>query len=156
MGWFKIKEGGRALDHRGQGEHSAVHAEATPRRSYLRADVAHGQGRTNGGGGTGEVGGGITFERNVASDEVYDSEDKDETRRALFENFDGYRDLGRDFAETCAAAAAAVAADAERLEKALRDADWSPPSSPQHDDENTSPEFHPFSPPPKPVQQLRS
>ena len=156
LGWFKIKEGDQALDHRGPGENSAVHAEATPRRSYLRADVAQGQGRTNGGGVTVVVGGEITFHRNFAGDEVYDSEDEDETRRALFENFDGYRDLGRDFAETCAAAAAAVAADAERLEKALRDADWSSPLSPQNDDENRSPEFHPFSPTPKRVSKRGS
>jgi hypothetical protein len=137
LGWFKILEGDQLIDARGPGDAPSVRAEATPRRSRLEDRPETGPGVT-----VVACGGRVfsadfslpsflSFLVDAAAEDSDDDYDDDETtRRALFENFEGYGSLGADFAATAAAAAAAVAADAERLERALRDADWTAPLSP--------------------------
>ena len=132
LGWFKVLEGDQPLDARGPGDAPSVRAEATPRRSRL-ADWDCAADRAP--GVTVAACGERLFSAAFPAwrrepDDGSGADDDDETRRALFENFEGYGSLGLDFAATAAAAAAAVAADAERLERALREADWTAPLSP--------------------------
>ena len=122
LGWFKILEGDQLIDARGPGDAPSVRAEATPRRSRLEDRPETGPGVT-----VVACGGRVfsadfslpsflSFLVNAPAEDSDDDYDDDETtRRALFENFEGYGSLGADFAATAAAAAAAVAADAERL-----------------------------------------
>ena len=130
LGWFKVLEGDQPLDARGPGDAPSVRAEATPRRSRL-ADCAADRAPGVTVAACGERLFSAAFPaRRRDPDDGSGADDDDETRRALFENFEGYGSLGADFAATAAAAAAAVAADAERLERALREADWTAPLSP--------------------------
>lgn len=137
LGWFKITEGDQPDDHRGPGDKPTVHRKATPRRLHLKGSNTE---CARFGDITLSAFGDVVYANDFPQkflDKIYqrffdkgeyDSEDEDDaTRRALFENFEGYEALGRDFAATAAAAAAAVAQDAERLEKALREADWTAP-----------------------------
>ena len=131
LGWFKVLEGDQPLDARGPGDAPSVRAEATPRRSHLTNCAAdRAPGVVVAACGERVFSAAFPARRRVRPDDGSGADDDDETRRALFENFEGYGSLGLDFAATAAAAAAAVAADAERLERALREADWTAPLSP--------------------------